>query len=175
MSFKQLAHQVAVAPSTLSQYLSGARPMPRDIEASIIEALQSPRLSEERCFNCRGNLFPTRYLDNIDDHPIVVLDKVIEEAEEFIKAAIEARKVLINKKQGSVFDGQENEVLIKLENDCADLITGAKTVLIKLQEWYQRPVIATMHRHLEKLERQEYCTKRKNPGFVDAKRRKEAT
>lgn len=164
MSFKQLASAANVASSTLSQYINEKRSMPRDVEASIIEATKSPRLSEERCFNCEGNMFPTRYLDNIDGHPIVALDKMIEEAAEFIRAAAQARKALINKKRGYVFEGKVNEVVTKLEDDCADLITGSKTVLIKLQEYYQRPVIQTMQRHIAKLEKYEYCTKRKRPG-----------
>lgn len=169
LTYKAVAKTVNIASSTLSQYLSGDRKMTKEMEGSIVEAINSPRLSEERCFHCRGNLFPTRYLDRIDDHPIVALDKVIEEAEEFIVAAKEARKVLINKRRGTVFEGEKDVVLKRLEDDSADLITGAKTVLIKLQEWFQRPVIVTMHRHLEKLEKHEYCTKRKKPHIKAVK------
>ena len=169
LTFKAVAQTVNVASSTLSQYISGDRRMTKEMEGSIIEAINSPRLSEERCFSCRGNLFPTRYLDNIDDHPIVALDKVIEEAEEFIEAAKDARRALINKRRGTVFDEEADRILKRFEDDCADMVTGAKTVLIKLQEWFQRPVIVVMHRHLEKLERMEYCTKRKKPPMKAAR------
>ncbi|ATW24129.1 helix-turn-helix domain-containing protein [Candidatus Formimonas warabiya] len=160
MTFRQLASKVSVAPSTLSQYVTGERPIPRETEASIIEKLNSPRMSEERCSLCRGNLFPTRYLDNIDDHPVVALNKVIGEASEFIKTANIARDALINKKQGVCLDKSVEDVVRSMEDEAADLITGAKTVLIKMQEWFGRPVIETMNRHIEKLEKSGYCSKR---------------
>lgn len=167
---KLLAKQCNVAGSTMSQYLSGERPMPKDIEASLIMVLNSPRLSEERCTDCPGNLFPTRYLDSIDDHPVIALDKMIEEAAEFIKAANEARKVMINKRPGTSFKGDADRVIKLMEDETADLITGGKTVLIKLQEWFNRPVLETMGRHIEKLEQHGYCTKRKKTSNIASRR-----
>lgn len=163
VTFKQLASAVCVAPSTMSQYVGGSRPMPKDVEAGIINRLQSPRLSEERCANCQGNMFPTRYLDNVDDHPIVALNKLHEETREVLANIERVKRVLMNKRKGSEFTEADIEALELFENEVADIITCGKTMLIKLQEWYGRPVIGTMQRHVEKLEREEYCTKRKSP------------
>ncbi len=161
VTFKQLAEAVNVAPCTMSQYIGGSRNMPGSVEAGIIERLQSPRLSEERCSNCQGNMFPTRYLDNIDDHPVVALSKTQEETQEVLDLMSDARKVLINKKKGATFTDAEDALLKSIEDECADLITVAKTFLIKMHEWYNRPVAETMRRHIEKLEQQGYCSKRK--------------
>lgn len=162
-SNKELAIGAGCSQSGMSLILSGQRPMTRETEAAIILATENPRFSEERCFYCPGNLFPTRYLDAIDDHPVISLDKLIEEAAEFIRAANLARKVMINKKPGHAFMDQDNNLITDFENQTADLITGAKTVLIKMQEWYKRPVLKVMKRHLDKLEKNGHVTKRKSP------------
>ncbi|WP_373325675.1 hypothetical protein [Sporomusa paucivorans] len=161
---KELAAAACLAPSTLSEYLTGSRPIPKDREGELVEVLNSPRASEERCTDCKGNLFPTRYLDEIDNHPIVALDKLVEEAEEIINVAKEARKTMINKRHGYKFAGTNDLTITSFEDEVADLITCSKTLLIKLQEWYNRPVVETMRRHIKKLEQSGYCSvKRKSP------------
>jgi len=161
---KQLANRTHYQESTISLKLANKRTLTHADKGEIILATNSPRLSEERCAECSGNLFPTRYLDNVDDHPVVAVDKLIEEAAECIRAAQIVKRSLINKKRGYQFDGQDIQALTSFENHTADLITGSKTVLIKLQEWYGRQVYETMQRHLLKLEERGHCTKRKSPA-----------
>lgn len=155
---KELAAAACVAPSTLSEYLTGSRPIPKDREGELVEVINSPRASEERCTLCKGNLFPTRYLDAIDNHPVIALDKLIEEVEEFMAAAHDARKAMINRQTGYQFVGANDLTITAMEDHAADLITGSKTLLIKLQEWFQRPVVETMRRHIKKLESRQYCS-----------------
>lgn len=158
---KDLAQLIFTAPSSLSEYLTQSKPMPQHVEAAIIESLGSPRISEERCAECRGNMFPTRYLDNVDEHPIVAIDKLVEESSEWLAMAELAKRSLINKKRGSRLPQDVDSIIKSFEDETADLVTGAKTLLIKMQEWYGRPVIVTMNRHVRKLEKQNYCTKKK--------------
>ncbi len=163
MSGKEMAATVSLATSTLSEYLTGSRPIPKDREGDLIEALNSPRASEERCASCKGNLFPTRYLDEIDNHPIIALDKLVEEAQELINMADDVRKIMINKKSGHYFQGTNVLMVAAMEDEVADLITGSKTFLIKMQEWFRRPVVETMHRHITKLETSGYCSIKRKP------------
>ena len=164
MSRKDLAAAACLASSTLSEYLTGSRPIPKAREGELVEVLNSPRASEERCTNCKGNLFPTRYLDEIDNHPIVALDKLVEEAEEIINVAKDTRKAMLNRRHGYKFAREDDLTVTSFENEVADLITCSKTLLIKLQEWYDRPVDETMRRHIKKLEQSGYCSvKRKTP------------
>lgn len=160
---KQIANKAHYQESTMSLKLANKRTLSHADKGEIILATNSPRLSEERCTECPGNLFPSRYLDNVDDHPVVAVDKLIEEVAECIRAAQMVKKIMINKKKGHQFNDQDLQVLTSFEDQTADLITGSKTVLIKLQEWYGRPVYETMQRHLSKLEAKGHCTKRKSP------------
>lgn len=155
-SFKDLARAVCVAPNTISTWFA-RHCIPDAMVGRVVEAIDSPRLSEMRCSQCEGNTFPTRYLDNVDEHPMVAIDKFIEEIDEWTTLSRTARLILINRRKGTQFSGEEDVVLRKFEDETADVITAAKTVLIRLQECYNRPVHVTMQRHVEKLERAGYC------------------
>jgi hypothetical protein len=65
---------------------------------------------------------------------------------------------LTNKKVGYQFQGANDLSIMSLEDEVADLITGSKTLLIKLQEWFHRPVVEIMLRHIKKLEQSGYCS-----------------
>ena len=161
---QELARQVKVAANTVSTWF-GRGEIPEAMLGAVVEAIDSPRLSETRCSQCKGNAFPTRYLDNVDAHPIVAIDKAEEEIEEWMKLLEGAKKAIRNKPPGATLSDDSKEILFLFENETADIITSMKTVLIRFQECYNRPVVVTMNRHVAKLEQSGYCsvTKEKQP------------
>lgn len=154
---KELGRRVRVAANTVSTWF-GRGEIPDSMIGEVVEAINSPRLSETRCSQCKGNAFPTRYLDNVDAHPIVAIDKAEEEIEEWMRLLEGAKKAIRNKPHGAALSDEAKEVLLHFENETADVITSMKTVLIRFQECYDRPVIATMNRHVAKLEQSGYCS-----------------
>jgi hypothetical protein len=160
MSSIGLARMISVAPNTISTWFN-RRCIPESMKGAITEAIRSPRLSEVRCSGCQGNVFPTRYLDCVDDHPMVAIDKCIEEMDELAPMARQVRTILINRRKGFKFSPGEEAIIRQFEDETADIITAAKTVLIRLQECYDRPVHITMARHVEKLEQSGYCSTEK--------------
>ena len=157
ITVKELAHRARVAPNTVSTWF-GRGAIPDSMEGIVTDAINSPRLSEVRCSQCEGNAFPTRYLDNVDDHPIVAINKAIEEIEEWGPLGRQVHLVLINKRKSACFTEAEEAILHRFEDETADIITSMKTVLIRLQECYERPVLETMTRHVRKLEQSGYCS-----------------
>jgi hypothetical protein len=162
MTSVSLSKLISVAPNTISTWFN-RKCIPDAMQGTITEAIGSPRLSEIRCSMCQGNAFPTRYLDCVDDHPMVAIDKCIEEIDELSPMAKQVRTILINRRKGFMFSPAEEAVIRQFEDETADIITAAKTVLIRLQECYDRPVHITMSRHVEKLEQSGYCTKKCSP------------
>ncbi|WP_312560901.1 hypothetical protein [Anaerospora sp.] len=154
---QELARQVRVAANTVSTWF-GRGEIPEAMLGAVVEAIDSPRLSETRCSQCKGNAFPTRYLDNVDAHPMVAINKASREIKEWTDLVGSAIDTITNRPKGVIFSEQEEQLLIRFENETADLITSMKTVLIRFQECYNRPVVATMNRHVAKLEQSGYCS-----------------
>lgn len=167
---KELAHRICVAPNTVSTWFNRGC-IPDSMEGRVAGAIDSPRLSEKRCSQCEGNAFPTRYLDNVDDHPMVAINKAIEEIDEWLPMAKRVSMIITNKRRGATFSLEEDAVLVQFENETADIITSMKTVLIRFQECFGRPVRKTMERHVRKLEESGYCTGIKEKSPVLAHRR----
>lgn len=162
ITVKELAKRLYIAPNTISTWFNRGE-VPDAMEGRVTEAINSPRLSEERCSQCEGNAFPTRYLDNVNDHPSAAINKARSEITEWLAIVERASDSTLNKCRGAVFTKEEEAEILKFENETADLITSMKTILIRFQEFYNRPVVATMNRHVAKLEQSGYCsvTKRK--------------
>ncbi|HWR07785.1 hypothetical protein [Sporomusa sp.] len=167
---KELARRICVAPNTVSTWFNRGC-IPESMEGRVTGAIDSPRLSEERCSRCEGNTFPTRYLDNVDEHPMVAINKAGEEIDEWLPLAKQVHMIITNKRRGTKFSAEEEAVLIHFENETADIITSMKTVLIRFQECYNRPVRETMERHVNKLEESGYCSEIKEKSPVLAHRR----
>ncbi len=167
---KELAHRICVAPNTVSTWFNRGC-IPESMEGRVAGAIDSPRLSEERCSQCEGNAFPTRYLDNVDDHPMVAINKASEEIDEWLPLAKRVHMIITNKRRGATFTPEEESALVHFENETADIITSMKTVLIRFQECYARPVRKTMERHVRKLEESGYCSGVKEKSPVLAHRR----
>jgi hypothetical protein len=159
-TIKAISMDMHVGQSTISTWLMRGK-IPLEMMGKLVQAVGSPKLIMDWVASLEGNMFPTPYLDQVDDHPIIAIDRVIDEVKEFLITAESAKQVLYNRRRGHRFTVEDDALIKQFENETADLITGAKTILIRHQEWFNRPVAATMRRHIEKLESQGYCTKRK--------------
>jgi hypothetical protein len=161
-TIKAISMDMHVGQSTISTWLMRGK-IPLEMMGKLVQAVGSPKLIMNWVASLEGNMFPTPYLDQVDDHPVIAIDRVLDEVKEFLVAAEKAKQVLYNRRHGHRFTAEEDSILKQFENETADLITGAKTILIRHQEWFNRPVAATMRRHIEKLESQGYCTKKCSP------------
>jgi len=77
------------------------------------------------------------FLNNVDDNEVVVLDAVIEEAQELIVNAMALKKIIRNKKSRDDFTLSEWECLVKCEEQIADLFPALKLHFVVMAEKFE--------------------------------------
>ncbi|MDR3591547.1 MAG: hypothetical protein P4N41_17975 [Negativicutes bacterium] len=169
ITYDQLAKVVHVAKGTVGSWFSRGF-IPAEIVGAVVKAIGTPRLMMEYVDKTCGNLFASRYLDRVDDHPLAAMEKAGSIIRSWDYWAVKAKDVMLNKPQGYQFNEDEDAILKAFEDKSADLITVMKTVLIRGEERYGRQVSEVTRRHVEKLEARGYCTPTKEKDRFKAAR-----
>ena len=157
ITYKEIAFQVHTASGTVGSWFSRGA-IPTDKLWSVVAAVGSAKLWMQVLSRIPGNAFYGQYLDNTDDHPLAALDEAIENAEDFLRWAKEAKGVIRHRKAGYVFQSAEECLLVKMEDSLADYIIIGKMVLVRMEDHYGRSVRDTMNRHSQRMKDRGYCS-----------------
>ena len=131
---RDLALSIGVSQGMWSRYESGELIIPNDIANKLSKVLKNPRIKAEYVYQEKGALFNVPLLNNVDDNSIVVLDSLIEEAEELIEHSKELKKILKNKRsRDDLLDSDWNRIMI-CEEQIADIFPALKLHFIKMVE-----------------------------------------
>jgi hypothetical protein len=161
MSYKELAAKVHTATGTIGSWFSRGC-IPADKLWSVIDAVDSSALWMKANALIPGNAFAAQYLDGTDGHPYLAIDESIECAKKFIQDAEEAKKIIRNKKRGYEFTGNEEQIVIDMEDGLADINNFNQMALVSMEEYFGRKVRTTMNRCAERNRERGYCTQEKN-------------
>ena len=135
-SFTQgsIASLVGVSQSNWSKYENGQRPIPDDVAIMAIDVLKNPRLKVEYSLDKRAGLLNIPLLNNVDENAVTVLDALIEESEELLINARALKRVIRNKKTNEDFSQSEWAIVMKCEEQIADVIPALKLHFITMAE-----------------------------------------
>lgn len=150
ITYQQLATKIHTATGTVGSWFC-RKAIPADKVWSVVAAIGSPKLWSEAISRIPGNVFREQYLDGADDHPLIMMDELIDNAEEMLRRAKESRTVMRHKKRGFRFEGEDAELVILMEDSVVDLLATSKMVLIRNEDYFGRSVDAAMDRHCRRM------------------------
>ena len=134
LSQQQLANKVHVDRSMISHWERGAMSIPYDVLCRIVRALGSHRLRTQVCFECKANSLTPPFLDQVDMHPFVVTEVLIEELEEAAQALRTLR--LANKRSADQLTDQDKASMEYAGEQVMDLLPAIQMLMAAWQEWY---------------------------------------
>lgn len=135
-SQSDVAVRVGTTQSNISKYELGLSPIPDDIAKRLIDLYGSARLKVAYETEKQSSIINIPLLNNVDEHPLVVLDTLIQEARELIENALVLKNTIRNKKSRDDFTDSEWNVVVKCEEQIADLSPALKLHFVVMEEWF---------------------------------------
>jgi transcriptional regulator with XRE-family HTH domain len=137
MGLKQseIAVKVGLAPSTYGAYERKERPIPDDVVLAVANELKNPAIIAEYSYQRNSEFFNVPVLNNVDTYPQVVIDALIEESSEMIKALMEIKKVIKNKHSFENISEKDHNLLLDLEEQVGDLYAALKMHFISMNKF----------------------------------------
>jgi len=145
MSQAALGDRIGVSQSAISDYETG-RDIPPDNAYKMARALQSDRLLAMYCWEYKTGFFNVPVLNQVDDHSIVGMGVLIEEAAELISNIERLRKMVLNKNDRRQFTKDEWKQLVEYEMQIVDIMPALQLHLIKMSEVFGLDIRDLEHR-----------------------------
>ncbi|GMQ56826.1 hypothetical protein AN1V17_12200 [Vallitalea sediminicola] len=131
----EIAVKIGVAPSTYGAYERKERNMPDDIIMALANELGSPSIIAEYTYERNTEFFNVPLLNNVDKHPHIVIDSLIEEASEMIKALMVIKKITKNKTNVSQFNEEQYKELLDAEEQVGDVYSALKMHFVTMDTY----------------------------------------
>jgi hypothetical protein len=147
-----------VTQSTISEYESG-RDVPQENAYRMTRVLKSDRLLAVHCFEYKTGFFNVPVLNRVDDHNVVGMGVLIEEAAELISNLERLRKLVVNKRGRREFTKDEWERVIQHEEQVLDIMPAIQMHLIEMSEVYELDLQEMEYRLEQKMKRKRYYKK----------------
>jgi transcriptional regulator with XRE-family HTH domain len=158
MSQTALAMAIGVTQSTISDYESG-RDVPQENAYRLSKVLESDRLLAVHCFEYKTGFFNVPVLNGVDDHNVVCMGVLIEEAAELISNLERLRKLVVNKRDRREFNKEEWQRLLQHEEQILDIMPAIQMHLIEMSELYGLDLHDLEFRLEQKMKRKRYYKK----------------
>jgi len=158
LSQTELAEAIGVTQSTISEYESG-KDVSSDNAYRITQVLKSNRLLAEYCFEYRTGFFNVPVLNLVDDHRVVGMSVLIEEAAELISNIERLRKLVVNKRDRRQFTRDEWQQLMRYEEQIIDIMPAIQMHLIEMSEAFEMDLSDLEHRLEMKMIKKGYYKK----------------
>ncbi|PKL00042.1 MAG: hypothetical protein CVV56_07970 [Tenericutes bacterium HGW-Tenericutes-1] len=131
----QMAYKFGVSRSTYSAYERKTRPIPDDLVLKIADEFNDQQIIAEFSYEKGTEFFNVPVLDNVDKYPQVVMDILIEEASEMIKALLQIKNIIKNKTRADQIGKDVFERLMEQEEQVGDVYTALKMHFITMQKY----------------------------------------
>lgn len=165
-SVPALAARIGVSESMLKKYECGTCPIPADVANRAAETLKAPVIQKQYAYEHELGLISTPVMDNIDDHPVVVLSKMETELAEFLEVVRTSQQTLINKRDGGELSPKDKQTIDNLMTEGIDVYTAFEVLMMVLGENYQQDVKGAGKRHEEKCRERGYINSGQQSGKV---------
>lgn len=152
---RTLANEVGVDQSRISAYERG-EDIPADVAVNISRVLNSPRLKQAISFEKKSQVVCIPLLNNVNEDPVVIIDSLIEEAEELIESAIILKKLIRNKKGPEDIEPFELEKILDLEEQIADIIPCTQLHFIRMAEVFKLDIGRIENKMIMKLKKKKH-------------------
>lgn len=129
---EQLGQVVGVSQTMVSKYLNKKQRIPEDVATGFIQYLNNPKLLAEFSEEYGQTFFSVPVLDLVDEHPMTIMEVLIEEASEMIRAVQKMKKLLKNKKVKDELKEEEFKELFDLEMQVVDMYPALQHHLISM-------------------------------------------
>jgi len=133
-SQKELGVLIGTTQSNISKYENGDRPIPDDLVIKTLKILKNPRLKIAYEVEKQSSIINIPLLNNVDENEVVILDVLIEEAEEAIASANELKRLIRNRKSREEFSLSEWDRFMEYEEQIADLFPALKLHFVVMAE-----------------------------------------
>jgi len=131
----QMANLINVSRSTYGAYERGTRTIPDDVIAKAVNEFENPEILAEFAYDRGTEFFNVPVLDNVDKHPLVVIDVLIEEASEMIKALMQIRRAIKNKHSADQIKKEDFKVLMEHEEQVGDVYAALKMHFVTMSKF----------------------------------------
>lgn len=152
---RALANEVGVDQSRISAYERGEE-IPADVAVNISRVLKSPRLKQAISIEKKSQVVCIPMLNNVNEDPVVIIDSLIEEAEELIESAIKLKKIIRNKKGPDDIEEFELEKIMNFEEQIADILPCTQLHFIRMAEIFKLDIGRLESKMLMKLKRKKH-------------------
>jgi len=166
-SVSALAAKIGVSESMLKKYECETCPIPADVANRAAETLKAPVIQKQYSYEHDIGIVPTPVMNNIDDHPVVVLSKMETELAEFLEAVRNGKQALINKQSGSELNPKDRQTIDSLMSEGIDVYTAFEVLAMVLGENYQQDVKGAGKRHEEKCRQRGYIKSGQQGKVID--------
>lgn len=130
-----LGKEVGASQTAISMYLNKKRPIPEDFALAVVRVLNDTRLLAEFSEEFGQAFFKVPVLDRIDDHHSTVMEALIEEQSESIRALQKMKKLIRNKQSKQDLTDQEFQDLKELEMQIVDVYVALQQHLISMSKF----------------------------------------
>ena len=165
-SVSALAAKIGVSESMLKKYECETCPIPADVANRAAETLKAPVIQKQYAYEHDLGVISTPVLNNIDDHPVVVLSKMEQELAEFLEVVREGKDTLLNKRDASQLSPKDKQTIDSLMAEGIDVYTAFEVLAMVLGENYQADVKGAGKQHTEKCRQRGYIKSGQQSGKV---------
>ncbi|CQR73341.1 hypothetical protein SOV_51240 [Sporomusa ovata DSM 2662] len=155
ISYQQIATKVHTATGTVGSWFSRGA-IPSDKLWSVISAVGGAKLWMQVLSRIPGNVINSPYLDGTDEHPKSIIEDAVDVAEALQLLAKEAQKVIRHRDNDYQFTKEEEEILKRFEDTVSDSVTINQMVLVRMEEYYRRPVNEISSRQMKRMKEKGY-------------------
>lgn len=155
-SVSALSSRIGVSESMLKKYECQVCPIPADVANRAAEILKAPVIRKQYAYEHNLGVISTPVMDNIDEHPVVVLTVMERELAEFLDAVREGRQVLLNKQGGHELSQQDRQTINSLLAEGIDVYTAFEVLAMVLTENFDHDIKGEQKRHEDKCRQRGY-------------------
>ncbi len=153
--YKQIASKMHMAVGTIASWFSRGS-IPADKMWMMVQAVGGARLWMQALSKIPGNVFYCQYLNGTDQNPKPVIEDMEEIAEQFFQLSKQAQRIIRHRRQGYIFDQTEDHDLRQFEDGVADMIIYGQMALVRMEDYYGRPVRGIMERQARRMAERGY-------------------
>lgn len=162
---KAVSALLGASERTIESYERSQRPIPEDIISRAAHLFNRPEISIIKCFQCEAGFLKVPYLDLVDEHPVAVKCKTIEEMKEAI-LMLEAIDFINKNSAESLTESEMKKIDLALEQ-LLDVLPAITMLLVVLTTVYQIDLKQANRKHSAKMTDRQYLSissKKKKPA-----------